>query len=231
MSKIKYFCLFIFLTLSYAQAAMAQTDTLRHEVKLETTMGTIRVALYNETPLHRDNFLRLVRHGDYDGLLFHRVIQNFMIQSGDPDSRNAKPGQELGESSIGDNIPAEIRLPKLFHKRGALAMAREGDDVNPERKSSGSQFYIVYGDTYGEAQIKRMQKKIMTKTNGKAQFTPEMLQTYTTLGGSPHLDGLYTVFGEVVEGMDVVEKIQSVATDSNNRPLEDVRIIKATVVK
>ena len=193
-------------------------------------MGNIRLALYNETPLHRDNFIKNVREGVYDGLLFHRVISSFMIQGGDTASRNAAPGQQLGDTEESYSIPAEICYPQLFHKRGALAAAREGDNVNPERRSSATQFYIVYGRRFTDEMLDKVQERL-DGVKGGVTLTPEVREVYRQKGGTPHLDGLYTVFGEVLEGMDVVREIQWVETDSNNRPVEDVRIIKATVVR
>ena len=170
----------------------AAKKSKRVYVEMETTMGSIQLVLYNDTPLHRDNFVKLVKEGFYDGLLFHRVIKGFMIQGGDPDSRTAVPGQLLGEGEAGPAIDAEIE-PYIRHKCGSLAAAREGDDVNPERKSSSCQFYIAWGKY-------------------------------------AHLDGKYTVFGEVTQGLDVVESINGVATDANDRPVADVRIVKARII-
>ena len=209
----------------------AQTDTVRHEVLLNTSMGDIRIKLYNETPKHRDNFLKLVRSGFYDGLLFHRVIYRFMIQTGDSASRHAAQGQLLGESPEGYKIPAEIHYPALLHKRGAVAAAREGDDVNPDRESSMSQFYIVYGKRYNDDMLDAVDDKLDTRTHGQVRLTPEAREVYKSVGGTPHLDGQYTVFGEVVQGLDIVNLIQSVECDGNDRPLSDVKIIKASVVK
>lgn len=206
-------------------------DTLRREVLLETTKGNIRIALYNETPLHRDNFLRLVSQGFYDGLLFHRVIYNFMIQTGDSASRNAAPGRLLGDSPESRKIPAEIRYPALFHKRGAVAAARESDETNPALASSSSQFYIVYGRRFNDSMLDAQQQKLDRQTGGKIKLTPEVREAYKAVGGTPHLDGQYTVFGEVIEGLDVVKDIDWADTDENARPKEDIRIIKATVVR
>ena len=228
--KINYLILILFSTLSLVAKAQSN-DTIRHEVLLETSMGNIRLMLYNETPLHRDNFLRLVKEGYYDGILFHRVIANFMIQTGDSTTRHAKAGESVGEYSPDYTIPAEIVFPQYFHKRGALAAAREGDEDNPERASSSSQFYIVYGKNHSEADLNRYQKLLDEQTQGKAKFTKEIFTHYKKKGGTPHLDGQYTVFGEVLEGMDVVKKIDYVQTDDYDRPVDDVRIIKATVVK
>ena len=204
----------------------------RPEVLIETTMGNIRVALYNETPLHRDNFLKLIReYHYYDSLLFHRVISDFMIQAGDPYSKNAPKGAVLGDHSLDYTIPAEIRLPQIYHKRGALAAAREPDMVNPKRESSSSQFYIVYGRKHDQRGLQRGRDNLRQLFGDSIQMTDEMREAYTTVGGTPHLDGGYTVFGEVLEGMDVVDRIQRVQRDANDRPLEDVRIIKATILK
>ena len=206
--------------------AQAQSQP-RPEVLLETTEGNIRIALYNETPRHRDNFLRLVDEHFYDSLLFHRVISNFMIQAGDPDSRHAEPGAELGEGDLGYTIEPEFRLPDIYHRRGVVAAAREGDDVNPERCSSACQFYIVCRKTLSTATLKQVQLRLDTLTNNQVKLTPEQISTYRRIGGTPHLDGQYTVFGEVVEGMDIVDRIQRKDTDDNDRPVYDVRILRA----
>ena len=229
--------------------AEAQTSTT--EVLLETTEGNIRIALYDETPKHRDNFLKLVKMHVYDSLLFHRVIKYFMIQTGDPNSKNARPGQQLGTSPrrrLGGGLPAqpgqqlgtgdfdytvepEFRLPQIYHRRGAVAAAREPDDVNPEMRSSASQFYIVYGKQHSSELIEKAQERLDTLTHGRVKLTPEMIKTYKSVGGTPHLDGQYTVFGEVTEGLDVVERIQKAEIDLHARPLWDIRILRATVTK
>lgn len=217
------------LTLSAARAqTLAQTT---HEVLFETTKGKIRIALYDDTPIHRDNFIKLVKEGFYDGLLFHRVIYNFMIQTGDTASRHARPGELLGSSAEGYKLPAEILYPKLYHKRGVVAAARESDDVNPERNSSASQFYIVYGKRFNDVMLDDVQVRLDKQTGGRVKLTPDVRETYKSVGGTPHLDGQYTVFGEVVEGLDVVKDIEWGDTDENARPKEDVRIIRAVVVK
>ena len=206
-------------------------DSLRHEVLFETTMGNVRVCLYNETPQHRDNFLKNVREGYYDGVLFHRVIENFMVQTGDSASRHAVPGQFLGAPSETYTVPAEIRFPQLFHKRGTLAAAREADAVNPERNSSMGQFYIVWGSRYSDASLDKVQQQLDERTSGKVKLTEQVREAYKEVGGTPHLDGQYTVFGEVTEGLDVIERMQEVETDGNARPVTDIRIVKATVVR
>ncbi len=197
-------------------------------VVMETTEGTIVLKLYDQTPLHRDNFRSLVAEGAFDSLLFHRVIQDFMIQGGDPDSKYAEPGVLLGEGDRDYTVPAEFRLEDgIFHRRGVLAGAREGDDVNPEQRSSAMQFYIVWGKIFDDAGLDKVQERLDNRTGGRVKLTPEMREVYKTVGGTPHLDGQYTVFGEVVSGLDVVDAIQRVPTDEHNRPLTDVRIIKA----
>lgn len=238
---------------------------------IATTAGNIKIRLYDDTPLHRDNFLKLAKEGYYDGVLFHRVINDFMVQTGDPDSKEAPQGTMLGSGGPGYTIPAEIVYPKHYHKYGALAAARTGDEMNPERKSSGSQFYIVTGRKYSPQQLSRMeemsvQKQLQsyfmelqrqnmdtirqlrlakdsvglenlrqelikqTEANVKpVMMTEEQVRDYSEIGGTPHLDGQYTVFGEVLEGMDTVEKIQKAETDGRDRPTEDIRIISIKI--
>ena len=209
--------------------SVAQTSTT--EVLFETTEGNIRIALYDETPLHRDNFLKLTRMHVYDSLLFHRVIKNFMIQSGDTNSKNAKPGQRLGTGDFDYTQEPEFRLPQIIHRRGSVAMAREPDNVNPEMRSSACQFYIVWGKRFSSADIEKVQERLDTMTHGRVKLTPEMIKVYKSVGGTPHLDGQYTVFGEVTEGLDVVERIQKAETDDFDRPIEDIRILRATITK
>ena len=200
-------------------------------VRFTTTAGDITVALYNDTPLHRDNFLKLVREKYYDGLLFHRVIADFMIQAGDPDTRNAAAGTLLGEGGPGYTIHEEILYPAHYHKRGALAAAREGDDVNPEMRSSGSQFYIVWGKRQTTDQIENYQQSMRENSDWQFEVPDNILGDYEKVGGTPWLDGAYTVFGEVTDGLETVEKIQNVRTDRHDRPKTDVRIVKAEVIR
>lgn len=245
-------------------------------LKIETSMGDIKVKLYNETPKHRDNFIKLAKDGTYNGTLFHRVIKDFMVQAGDPESKNAPKGKMLGSGDVGYTVPAEFVYPKYFHKKGALSAARQGDEVNPKKESSGCQFYIVTGKVFNDSTLLNMeqqknQNKVTEAFNALAQkhmkeiykmrkandqdglyalqdtlfiqaeaeaakqpdfhFTPEQIKAYTTIGGTPHLDGEYTVFGEVVEGMDIVDKIQQVKTDRSDRPEEDVKIINVSVIE
>ena len=227
MKKI-YFLTFFLLTAMICNAQTTEKqNVITHKgvsVKMVTNYGDMVLLLYDETPLHRDNFVKLVEDGTYNGLLFHRVIEHFMVQAGDPQSRDAKPGARLGAGTLGYTVPAEIK-PGLFHKRGALCAARQGDEVNPKRESSASQFYIVQGNVWSEADLNMMEQRF-----GK-HFTDEQRQVYTTLGGTPHLDGDYTVFGELVEGMDVVNKIAAAPRDRFDRPVEDIRIISVEVIK
>ena len=201
------------------------------KVRMHTTAGVIDLCLYDETPKHKENFLKLVKEQRYDSLLFHRVIKDFMIQGGDPDSKNAPAGALLGEGDLGYTVEAEFMPQVHFHRRGVLAAAREGDDVNPEKASSASQFYIVWGKVYTKEQLEAYKEFYKRRTGRELVITPEQEAVYTTVGGTPHLDGEYTVFGEVISGLDVVEKIQGVACDGNDRPLEDVRIIKTEIIK
>lgn len=226
MNKNRFLFLVSFLLFLCVIPLQGKKREKRAVVRIETSCGTIRVALSDDTPLHRDNFLKLTASGFYDGTLFHRCIRDFMIQGGDPDSRNAPKGKLLGEGNPGYTIPAEFCLPYLYHWRGALAAAREPDDINPEQNSSGCQFYIVYGRKQGPGDIKKVRSMLQEKG---IEMTSQMSDDYQMRGGTPHLDGQYTVFGEVIEGLDVVRRIQEVATDSNSRPLEDVVIQRMTV--
>lgn len=219
----------LFALLSCVLCSCAANKPTEPQVLISTNKGDILIKLYNETPIHRDNFLKLAETGALDSTLFHRVIKDFMIQGGDPDSRGAAPGVMLGEGEIGEPLPAEFLYPQLFHKRGVIAAAREGDQVNPERKSSGSQFYIVWGKVFPNDSILDARYE-QTKRMGTAPIADEVRETYHTLGGTPHLDGIYTVFGEVVTGLEVVDAIQNVATDENDRPIEDVVVTSIKVV-
>ena len=203
-----------------------------HQVLLHTTMGDILLALYNDTPHHRDNFLKLVNEGYYDGCIFQRVIKNFMIQGGDFSCRKVTPGKvELFDLDY--TVPAEILYPRYYHKRGQLCAAREGDDENPTKASASTNFYITWGRNFSPRQMEYYVEK--QKREGKDYAIPseQLQQGYIKHGGVPHLDNGYTVFGEVLKGMDVVDKIQNVATnkENNDRPLTDVIILKATQVK
>jgi peptidyl-prolyl cis-trans isomerase B (cyclophilin B) len=213
-------------------AVFSQKDSVvtrkdrKKDVLLQTNLGDIVVRLSDSTPLHRDNFLKLVKTGYYDSVLFHRVIKNFMIQGGDPESKNANPGQPLGNGGPSYTVPAEFRTT-LFHKRGVIAAAR---DNNPEKASSGSQFYIVQGKIFTDAGLDSVETY---RLNGR-KIPPDQREVYKTIGGTPHLDQNYTVFGEVVKGLDVVDKIATVPTSKGadrDRPLEDVRILKAKLIK
>lgn len=190
------------------------TDSVEHEVLISTDLGDITVKLYNSTPRHRDNFLKLVNQGFYDSLLFHRVIRNFMIQGGDPESKNAPAGMMLGNGDVGYTIPAEF-IDTLFHKKGALCAART---ENPERASSGCQFYIVQGQVFTEEQVQ------MLELQRGIKLSPQQKIIYTTLGGAPWLDKNYTIYGEVVSGLDVVDKIGLAPTGPYDRPTVDLHM-------
>jgi peptidyl-prolyl cis-trans isomerase B (cyclophilin B) len=198
---------------------------LNKDVELVTSKGTMVIRLSDSTPLHRDNFIKLVNRHFYDGTLFHRVMSQFMIQGGDPKSKTAKPGEALGGGSPGYTIPAEMR-PGLFHKKGALAAARTPDEINPNKESNGSQFFIVQGRVYDDADLNQVEARM----NGY-KYPEAHRAVYKTIGGSPSLDTKYTVFGEVIKGLDVIDSIAAVPVGDRNRPVQDVRIIKATLIK
>ena len=218
-----------------AKASDDQTETVQEttternmdeltKVVFKTSMGNITIALYDNTPLHKENFLKLVSEDYYNGVLFHRIIQGFMIQTGDPDSKGAPIGKMLGNGGPDYTIPAEFRKENYL-KRGAVAAARQGDNVNPTKASSGSQFYIVDGKPFTKEQLNQI-----TMAYGTT-FTDEQTEVYTTVGGAPFLDMQYTVFGEVVEGMDVVDKIAAQKKDRYDRPFNDIKIISTTIVE
>jgi peptidyl-prolyl cis-trans isomerase B (cyclophilin B) len=227
---MRIFSVIILLLLHSAVMAQADIKIRKKDRKKDVTMltdsGTIRLRLSDSTPLHRDNFIRLVKQGFYDSVLFHRVISSFMIQSGDPASKRAKPGEKLGNGGPSYTIPAEFRS-SLFHRKGVLAAARQGDQVNPQKASSGSQFYIVQGKKFTPAGLDSVETY---RLNGR-KLPAEHRAVYQTIGGSPHLDQQYTIFGEVMSGLEVVDKIAGTKTSPDNRPLTDIRILKAKLVK
>jgi len=232
---MKYWIVLLLNCLIVCSSATAQKDSTvkkkdrKRDVLIQTTMGDIVIRLSDSTPLHRDNFLKLVKVGYYDSLLFHRVIQNFMIQGGDPNSKRAAAGVPLGNGGPGYTVPAEFR-PTLFHKKGVLSAARTGDNINPQKASSGSQFYIVQGKIFTDAGLDSVETFRM---NGR-KIPAAQREVYKTIGGTPHLDQGYTVYGEVVKGIDIVDQIASVQTSKGrdiDRPLQDVRIIRAKLVK
>ena len=222
MGRINVWLLISAIVCSAFTLRAQEAETL---VLIDTDMGKIKVKLFNETPLHRDNFLKNVKEKRYDGLLFHRVIKQFMIQGGDVTSKDAPLEKELGDGDLGYTIPAEFVYPKYFHKRGMLCAARTSDDENPEKASSATQFYIVTGKFYTEMELDKME------ANQNKTLTPEQRQAYMIEGGAPHLDGNYTVFGEVISGMKAVDKIQFVPTNEKDRPLKNVKIKSMTIVK
>lgn len=216
--------IFLVLTLVIF-SMMSENQAQQTQVRMKTSLGEITLLLYDDTPMHRDNFIELINKKFYDGILFHRVIPGFMIQAGDPNSKNAKTGDRLGSGNPGYTVPAEFR-PQLYHKKGALAAARLGDQANPKKESSGSQFYIVTGKVWTNNELNQMES---TTTHPK--FTDEQRQIYTTIGGYPPLDYNYTVFGEVTEGVEIAEKIGLVKRDRSDRPLDDVKILSITILK
>ena len=220
----------LFIILALVLALSSCSTRKEYMVRMFTTAGVVDMRLYDETPAHRDNFVRLVKNHQYDSLLFHRVIKDFMIQGGDPASKNAVPGELLGEGDLGYTVEAEFMPDLHYHRRGALAAAREGDDVNPSKASSACQFYIVWGKVYTKEQLESYMEWYKQRTGKELNVTPEQFEAYTTVGGTPHLDGGYTVFGEVVKGLEVIETIQNVKCDGNDRPLRDVRIIKMELI-
>ena len=223
-----FLSLFVVIVAAQPDVKLKRKDRKR-DVELYTTAGNIVLRLYDSTPLHRDNFLKLVKAHYYDSVLFHRVIKNFMIQSGDPNSKTAMAGQPLGNGGPGYMVPAEFR-PSLFHKKGVLAAARNGDDVNPEKQSSASQFYIVQGRKFTDRELDSIE---VVRLKGY-KLPVEHREVYKTIGGTPQLDQNYTVFGEVIKGLDVVDTIANTATSKGvdkDRPLQDIRILKARLVK
>lgn len=253
------------------------TQTKETQVWMKTSLGTIKLRLYNETPQHRDNFIKLAKEGQYNGLLFHRVIKEFMVQGGDVTSKNAPMNKQLGAGDLGYTVPAEFVYPTYFHKKGALSAARTSDEVNPNKESSASQFYIVTGKIYKEAELAQMEKQkegrlkqaifarlqkensatikaayqsgdkaelaiirdtLVGKTEmeaekrkDEAKLTPQQREVYTTIGGVPFLDNEYTVYGEVIEGLDIVDAIQKVKTNKQDRPLENVVIESVEIIE
>ena len=202
-----------------------QAQSIYPNVVIETTQGKMVVVLYDNTPFHCENFINLVNDGFYNGQLFHRVINNFMIQAGDPETKNAEPVVRYGTGGPSYTIPAEF-IPEYYHKKGALSAARQGDNVNPQKESSGSQFYIVQGKRLSDADLDAFEKRGM-----HIKFTPEQREVYKNQGGTPHLDYSYTVFGEVIEGLEVIDKIAAQPTDANDRPVTDVKINKMYITK
>lgn len=275
MNHIVYFLFALFIVGATSCNRNNNKDMDKETIVLmKTSKGDIKIKLYNETPKHRDNFIKLVENGTYKDLLFHRVIKDFMVQGGDPESKEATPGKMLGSGDVGYTIPAEFVYPQYYHKKGALAAARQGDQVNPKKESSGCQFYIVTGKKYSEEELLKMEKQInnskvnnlfnqiatnnitkireLQKKNDQEglydlqemiyeqavseakktpdfKFTKEQINDYKTIGGTPFLDNQYTVFGEVIEGLDVVDSIQNVKTDRNDRPKEDVKILDVEI--
>lgn len=266
MNKLAVILVFTAMFLNVS-CGMAENKAKEKMVQIKTEFGTIKVKLFDETPQHRDNFLKLTGEGFYSDLLFHRVIKGFMVQGGDPNSKNAAPGQMLGAGDLGYTIPAEIN-PKFYHRRGMLAAARQGDQVNPEKRSSASQFYILQGKIFRPTELDSLQAKMeesrknsmmqsrvkaiesdLNKLNAEGKqvelmarinairdtvtdlaaklpplkFSEEQRKIYTTVGGYPSLDNNYTIFGEVVEGMEIIDKIAALPVNKSNRPETDIK--------
>ncbi len=213
----------IILFLGLGVTAQKKKKNKRTKILIETTLGDITVELYNETEYHKNNFIKLVKDKYYDGILFHRVIKDFMVQTGDPESKTANSEKTLGSGGPGYTLPAEI-VPKYYHKKGALSAARTGDGGNPTRRSSGSQFYLVTGKKYTNVELDKLEARLKTK------ITKEQRKIYTSIGGTPFLDAQYTVFGEIIEGLDVIDKIQIVKTKKGDRPIKDVKIMKMKIL-
>lgn len=230
MKQILLFLLLLLTTPTFGQSSSTASLNQDIEIEFKTTMGDFRVRLFSDTPIHSQHFAQLVREGYYDGLLFHRVIRNFMIQAGDSTSRIAKPNQPLGEADRNYTLAPEFRTPLHYHHRGALAAARESDDVNPERRSSATQFYVVWGKRWTPNELANVREHVDAETGANGLITDNMALDYYTRGGSPHLDGQYTVFGEVSTGLEIIDKIQKVNTDHNDRPRVDVRILSARIL-
>ncbi len=213
----------IFLLILVCFSLLAEAKKNKNKfVVIETNKGSIKIEVYNDVPQHAANFLKLVKEGFYDSLLFHRVIPSFMIQGGDPISKNAPSKQMLGNGDLGYKVPAEFKLPTYYHKKGALAAAR---DNNPEKASSGCQFYIVVGKIFTDADLNNMEQR------GRFKYSEQARTDYKTIGGTPHLDGDYTVYGQVITGQEIVDAISLVPRDTNNRPNEDVRILNIKIKK
>jgi peptidyl-prolyl cis-trans isomerase B (cyclophilin B) len=216
---MKKIFLLVFVCFSFIAEAKKNKNKF---VVIETNKGCIKIEVFNDVPQHAANFLKLAKEGFYDSLLFHRVIPSFMIQGGDPDSKRAVSKQMLGNGDVGYKVPAEFKLPTYYHKKGALAAAR---DNNPEKASSGCQFYIVVGKIFTDADLNNMEQR------GHFKYSEQARTDYKTIGGTPHLDGDYTVYGQVVMGQEIVDAISLVPRDTNNRPNEDVRILNIKIKK
>lgn len=227
-SCVCFLSIVVFFSCSPKIADGVRKKDITKDVEMITDKGTVYLRLSDSTPLHRNNFIKLVKQRYYDGILFHRVIQHFMVQAGDPKSKKALTNIQLGEGDIGYTIPAEFK-PELFHKKGVIAAAREGDDVNPQKASSGAQFYIVQGKIFSAQELDALEKG---RLNGKA-IPANRRSVYSSLGGTPHLDGNYTVFGEVIKGLEVVDSIAATPVNRKlgDRPLQDVHIKKVRLVK